>query len=60
MRSRYSNSRNRLWLNPSATQEAQQSVGWAGDSTGCQLRLDWYAVAQYESGVAWDKLDATN
>lgn len=46
--------------NPSAIQEVQQPVGWAGDSTGCQLRLDWQAAAEYESGVAHGKLDAAS
>ena len=46
--------------NSSATKQAQQPVGWAGDSTGCQLRLDWEAVAEYESGLAHGKLDAAN
>ncbi len=43
-----------------ATKQAQQPAGWAGDSTGCQLRLDWEAVAEYDSGVAHGKLDAAN
>ena len=42
------------------TQDTQQPVGWAGDSTGCQLRLDWQAVAEYESGLAHGKLDAAS
>ena len=46
--------------NSKATKQAQQPVGWAGDSTGCQLRLDWEAVAEYESGLAHGKLDAAN
>jgi len=46
--------------NSPATKQAQQPVGWAGDSTGCQLRLDWEAVAEYESGIAHGKLDAAN
>ena len=46
--------------NSKATKQAQQPVGWAGDSTGCQLRLDWEAVAEYESGIAHGKLDAAN
>ena len=46
--------------NSSATKQAQQPVGWAGDSTGCQMRLDWEAVAEYESGLAHGKLDATS
>ncbi len=46
--------------NLSATKQAQHPVGWAGDSTGCQLRLDWQAVEKYESGLAHGKLDAAN
>lgn len=46
--------------NSSATKQAQQIVGWAGDSTGCQLRLDWHALEEYESGLAHGKLDAAN
>ena len=41
-----------------ATKQAQEPVGWAGDSTGCQLRLEESAVAEYESGLAHGKLDA--
>lgn len=46
--------------NLSATKQAQHPVGWAGDSTGCQLRLDWQPVEEYESGLAHDKLDAAS
>ena len=46
--------------NSSATKQAQQPVGWAGDSSGCQLRLNWQAVEEYESGLAHGKLDAAN
>lgn len=43
-----------------ATKQAQHPVGWAGDSTGCQLRLEESAVAEYESGLAHGRLDAAN
>lgn len=43
--------------NSKAIKQAQQP---AGDSAGCQLRLDWEAVAEYESGIAHGRLDAAN
>lgn len=46
--------------NSSATKQAQHPVHPTGDSTGCQLRLDWQAVAEYDSGVAHGKLDAAS
>jgi hypothetical protein len=46
--------------NSKATKQAQQVVGWAGDFTGCQLRLEESGVAEYESGLAHGKLDAAS
>lgn len=46
--------------NSPATKQAQQLFHPTGDSTGCQLRLDWEAVAEYESGLAHGRLDAAN
>lgn len=46
--------------NSPATKQAKQAVGWAGDSTGCQMRLEESAVAEYESGLAHGRLDAAN
>lgn len=46
--------------NSKATKQAEQPVHPNGDSTGCQLRLEESALAEYESGLAHGKLDAAS